>query len=221
MSEGTLKSPESSKGDTAHALAKAGIAAIPIIGGSAAEVFRLVVEPPLVRRREEWMKEVGERLVALEGQGLNLQELQNDDRFISAVMHATHIAIRTHEETKLEALRNAIDNVAQGQSPEEALQHSFLDTVDALSELHIRILRIFENPTPPPNLGMGGLSHVLEHNIPELRGRREVYDQLWRDLYFRGLVAIDGLHSTMSGRGLAERRTTKLGDMFLEFISSS
>jgi len=56
--------------------------------------------------------------------------------------------------------------------------------------------------------------------MPELRSRRALYDQFWRDLYMRGLVNTEGLNVTMSGAGLAEKRTTALGDQFLWFISS-
>jgi hypothetical protein len=66
---------------------------------------------------------------------------------------------------------------------------------------------------------MGGLGNVLEHNIPEMAGRKNLYDQLWKDLYINGLVNTDGLHTMMTGQGLAQKRTTKLGDAFLRFIS--
>ena len=93
--------------------------------------------------------------------------------------------------------------------------------MDQLSEMHLRILKVFSPPESPPGLSMGGLGNVLEHDIPELRGRRELYDQLWRDLYGRGLVNTDGLHVTMSGNGLIQRRTTGLGEALLQLIASA
>jgi hypothetical protein len=221
MAGDKLRVPASSKGDVAHAIAKAGLSAIPIIGGPAAELFQLVVQPPLERRRQAWMAEIGEKLKELEANGLDLKKLQNNEGFISTLMHASQLALRTHQKEKIAALRNAIVRVAKGQSPEEAVQHMFLDFIDSLSELHIRILRIFQSPTPPPNISMGGLSSVLEHNMPQLQGRRDIYDQFWKDLYSRGLVNTDGLHTTMSGSGLGQKRTTNLGDQFLKFISES
>ena len=101
------------------------------------------------------------------------------------------------------------------------MQHLFLNFVDTLTELHIQILKLFQAPTPPPNMSMGGLSNVLEHNMPQLRARRDLYDQLWKDLYTRGLVNTEGMHTTMTGRGLEEKRTTGLGDAFLGFISEA
>lgn len=221
MIEDKFQPPKKTKGDAAYAIAKAGLSAVPVIGGPAAELFQNVIQPPLEKRRVEWMQEVGEKLRELEENGLNIEELQENEEFVSAVMHASQIALRTHQNEKLQALRNAILNVAKGQALEEALQNVFLNLIDSFTELHLRILKLFQNPEPLPNLSMGSLSNVLEHNIPELRGRRELYDQIWKDLYSRGLVNTDGLHVTMTGQGLKQKRTTEIGDAFLQFIEES
>jgi hypothetical protein len=221
MADDKLQVPKRSKGDVVHAVAKAGLSAIPVVGGPAAELFQNVIQPPLEKRRGEWMAQVGEKLRELEAAGLKLEDLQKNEEFVSAVMHASQIALRTHQEAKLAALHNAIVNVAKGQAPEEAVQHVFLNLVDSFTELHLRILKVFQAPTTPPNMSTGGLSNVLEHNIPELRGKRELYDQLWKDLYSRGLVNTRGLHATMSGHGLGQKRTTGIGDAFLKFIEES
>ena len=218
MPDDKLQAPKRTKGDVAHTIAKAGLSAIPIVGGPAVELFQNVIQPPLEKRRSEWMVQVGEKLQELEAAGLKLEDLQTNDEFVSAVMHASQIALRTHQTAKLDALRNAILNIMKGQAPEEALQNVFLNLVDSFTELHLRILKVFQAPSTQPNMSMGGLSSVLEHNIPELRGRRELYDQLWKDLYTRGLVNTDGLHVTMTGHGLGQKRTTGIGDAFLKFI---
>ena len=218
MANDKLQVPKRTKGDVAHALTKTGFSAIPVLGGPAAELFQNVIQPPLEKRRAEWMTQVGEKLQELEDKGFKLEELQQNKEFVSAVMHASQIALRSHQAAKLDALRNAILNVAIGQAPEEALQNVFLNLVDSFTELHFRILKVFQVPSHPPKMSMGSLSLVLEHNIPELRGKRELYDQLWKDLYSRGLVNTDGLHVTMTGSGLAEKRTSGIGDALLKFI---
>ena len=218
MADDKLKVPAQSKGDAAHAIAKAGLSAIPVVGGPAVELFQYIIQPPLEKRRGEWMAQVGEKLQELEANGLKLDELQNNEEFVSAVMHALQIALRTHQVAKLDALRNAIMNVAKGQAPDEALQNVFLNLIDSFTELHLRILKVFQAPSPPPSMSTGGLGSVLEHNIPELRSNRELYDQLWKDLYSRGLVNTDHLRETMTRHGLGQKRTTGIGDAFLKFI---
>lgn len=208
-----------SAGDVAHAVAKAGLSAIPVVGGPAVELFQFIVQPPLEKRREQWMREVGKRLQDIERNGFDITTLQDNAQFISAVMQASQAALRTHKGEKLDALRNAIVNVALGRSPDETVQHMLLSFVDELSEMHLQVLKVFHEPEPPPGLSMGGLSNVLEHNIPRLRGQRDLYDQLWRDLYLRGLVNTENLHVTISGSGLAQSRTTNLGGALLALIA--
>lgn len=109
--------PEPSKGDPLHALAKAGISLLPIAGGPAVELFQCLSQPPLEKRRVAWMGQVGEKLRELEERGLDLSTLQGNERFITAVMQASAAAIRTHQQAKLDALRNAIVNIAWVSQP--------------------------------------------------------------------------------------------------------
>ena len=218
MASDKLETPKASKGDVAHAIAKAGLSAVPVIGGPAVELFQHLVQPPLERRRQEWMALVGEKLEELEDRGIDIEKLGQSEEFISAVMHASQIALRTHQEEKREALRNAVFNIASGQSPGEALEHMFFDWIDSFSLLHLQILKLFQAPVPPPGMGTGGLSSVLEYNMPQLKEHRHTYGQVWKDLYSRGLVDTEGMNTTMSVQGLSTKRTSEIGDAFLSFI---
>lgn len=214
-----IEPPKQSKGDAAHALAMVGLSAIPVIGGPAAELFQHLVQPPLERRRIEWMAYVGERLAELEQRGVDIQQLSENEEFVSAVLQASQLAVRTHRQEKREALRNALFNIAFGKAPEESVQQIFLDCIDSFSELHIQLLRFFQQPPASVNLMMGALSSVIEQGMPKLRGKEQIYGPVWNDLAARSLVSNVGLHVMMTGHGLAEKRTTPLGDAFLEFIS--
>lgn len=220
MTDDDMKLPKASSRDTAHTLVRAGISAIPVLGGPAAELFNHVIQPPLEKRRVEWMNAVAERISRLEKEnGLDIDSLKDNDEFISAVMYASTLAIRTHNESKLNALRNAISNIAQGRAPDETLQQIYLNLVDSLTELHLRILKVFQSPNVPPGMSMGGLGSVLEHNLPDMRGHKGIYQQMWKDLFARGLLAGDNLNLTMTGSGLSQKQTTPLADGFLQFIS--
>jgi hypothetical protein len=209
-----LSVPKKSAGDLVHAVTKAGLSAIPVVGGPAVELFQLVLQPPLEKRREAWMARVGDAIAKLEADGLQLESLRENEEFVSVVMQASQIAIRTHQEEKLEMLRNAVVNVATGQTTDEALHTMFLNFVDVFTVWHVRILQLFQSPPAPPGIVTGGLSHVLENSFPELRGQREFYDSVWRELFQRSLVNTEHLHVTMSGAGLAEKRTRDLATSF-------
>lgn len=164
------------------------------------------------------MEEIADGLRDLEKKGLRLEDLRSNEQFISAVMHASQIALRTHQEEKRHALRNAVLNIATGQSPDEMLQQVFLNLIDLFTEWHLRILKLFQAPPPVPGLVTGGSADVLEHAFPQLKGQREFYDPIWRDLFFRNLVGSESLHVMATATGLTQKRTTTLGDKFLAFV---
>jgi len=220
--------PKSSGGDAAHAMARAGLGTIPVVGAAATELFTAIVTPPLEKRRNEWMLKVGEALKKLEEQkGIKLDELKNNDAFIDIVMHASQAAIRNSQEEKLQALRNAVLNSALPNPPEESIQQMFINFVDTLTSWHLKLLDLVKDPEvwakrhghTFPNLMAGGFSTIIESAFPELRGRRDFYDQLGKDLTYRGLASTDNFHVTTTGRALTQKRTTGMGDSFMKFIS--
>lgn len=221
------ETPKSNCGDVAYAIVKAGLGSIPVAGAAAAELLGLVVAAPLERRRNQWMAEVGEALRQLEERkGFDIESLRDNDQFIDAAVEATQIAIRTSNAEKKEALRNALLNAALPNPPEETVQKMFLSFIDTLTVWHIKLLGLFDSPprfieknnVRFGNTTMGSMSHLLEAAFPELRGKRDLYDLVWKDLYSRALVNTDGLHTMMTGGGIIAQRTTALGRDFIAFI---
>ena len=217
----TPQVPQPAAGDAAHALAKAVLSTVPVVGGPAVELFQFLIQPPIERRRAKWMAQVGEKLAQLHAAGLNLQSLQSNEQFVSATLHATQIALRTHVDEKLTALRNALANVASGQAPPDAEQHYFFELVDSLTELHIQILKVAHAPAIPAGFSRARFNMVLEFSIRSLHGRRDLAAQFWRDLHVRGLVKIERIDEDLSIPSLANKRTTELGDQFLRFIGGT
>jgi hypothetical protein len=219
--------PQPDKRDTAYALARAGLSSVPYVGGVAVEVFQLLLASPLEKRRQDWMEDVGAALRDLEeNRGIRVEDLQSNDAFIDTVLKASQIAFRSSQQAKRQALRNAVLNAGLPNPPEEALQQMFLDFIDTFTAWHLRLLKLFHNvwkwgkihDHEFPKMMAGSLAKILESAYPELRGNRDFYDQVWTDLHQRGLVNMEGLHTTMSEQGLKARRTSELGARFLKFI---
>lgn len=227
MANDDLDVPQPTSGDTAHAVARSGLGAIPIAGTAAVEVLNAIVTPPLERRRTEWMQNVGECLRRLEEEkGINLEELRDNDTFIDVATQVTLAAIRTSKREKLDCLRNALLNSVLPDPPDEAYQNLFINFVETFSVWHIKILDLFCGPeawaqknNTAFNVGMGGLGTIIENAFPEMQGRRQLYDQIGKDLAYRGLAGTDNLHVTMTGHGLLQKRSTQLGDEFIKFVS--
>jgi len=224
------KDLEMSVGDYAHAGVRAGLSTAPFLGGPLAEFFSVVVAPPLEKRRTAWLVEIFSRLKMLEEkvEGFKIENLAQNEVFISTLLYATQAAMRTHQDEKLAALRNAVINSAIRSSIDENLQLMFLNLVDRYTQWHLILLHFLDDPRQYgvrnkisyPSWSMGGTSALLEFAMPELKGKREFYDQIVKELYSDGLLNSDTfLHTTMTDQGMFASRTTAIGKQFLAFIS--
>jgi hypothetical protein len=224
--------PKAGGKDVAHLAVRVVLSSIPGIGGAAKEIFNTVIAPPLAKRQTQWIESIASRLMELEEKvnDFKIEELSNNSNFISVVLYATQIAIRSHQEEKLEALHNAVLNVALSSLVQEDLQHIFLNFVDEFTPWHLKVLKYLDNPDgwfknnkkTHPNIYMGGPILIMNNAFPELEKDPEFAHQLIRDLNARGLISADitTMNTMMSQSGMYSPRTTPLGKQFLDFIVS-
>lgn len=221
--EDPLQVPVPTGKDALYAAGRGLLGIIPGAGSPAQEIFAWLLREPIERRRDEWMKEVGERLRWLEeNRGIDFESLRNSSAFVDTVMQATHIAMRNWQADKRAALRNAISNSALPGAPEESLRQMFLHWIDQFTPWHLLILTLFHEPRKAwkgDSHMTCALSHVLETVYPELKGKRDLYDQIWRELKSAGLVTTDSLHGMMTPNGTLQRRTSDIGKKFILFIA--
>jgi hypothetical protein len=176
MEEDITKAPKASRLDAAYHAVKivlgaagqvAGVALGVPVSVPASDFLAALLDPPVSKQKDDWVRLIAERLVVLEEKAgeLNLEDLQRNERFVSAVLQATNIAMRTHHREKLEALANAVMRMAApaaagGESPsesaetessepsassssssaEEATSHIFMHLVDRLTPAHMSLL---------------------------------------------------------------------------------
>lgn len=218
--------PEPTEADTALALARAGIAAIPGIGGPINQLLPLVLAPAVARRRDEWLKELADDLDQLEQkvEGFKVEELANNEAFVSATIQATRIAIGTHQREKREYLRNALLNIAKGITSDEIKQQFFLNAIEAFAPVHIKALNVIwrggglkigwdENSIPIMQRTYGAAIGIL---APEVKGQTSLIGAVLADLKNRGF-------SNLGGPDLAYPQgetITNLGIEFLNFVRS-
>lgn len=221
--------PKASAGDVAHAAVKATVGSVPYVGSAAAEAFQLIFGPPIEKRRNEWMEDVAEAIRNLEAAGKTVAEdLASNPAFIDTMMQASQAAVRTSQQEKRKALRNAVVNSALPDAPDETRQQIFINFVDTLTAWHLRILRLFADPRawyasvnrqPPQWHITGSLSQLLTDAYPELRNEDRLCEKMWKDLYEAGLLNSSGFKTMMSGSGPLEPRATELGNQLLKFIA--
>jgi hypothetical protein len=103
--------PEPNELDSAYTIFRAAVAGVPLIGDAAVELLLHVIAPPLARRQQEWCADVAEAIRRLESdRGVRPEQLRENAAFIDAVLAATQAAVRTSQQEKREALRNAVVN---------------------------------------------------------------------------------------------------------------
>lgn len=71
---------------------------------------------------------------------------QNNEQAISTILTASPLALKTHNKTKLEALRNIVINAVLHPDYEEYKFQMFLSFIDEFTEWHIRLLEYFSDP---------------------------------------------------------------------------
>jgi len=141
--------------------------------GSVASELWALLGPPVVQRRDDWLIDLERRLRELEGQvkGFRFDDLGQNQQFVSAALVATQAALRTHQQEKLSALKNAVANVALGNEQDADRQQQFLALVDRFTATHLVLLHFFKDPA-----GYCKAEGKAVPNVPLSPQKLKVYD---------------------------------------------
>lgn len=143
-----LEQPKINRNDIAYTVIKSVLSSVPIVGGSSAEIFAAIIVPPIEKRKEQWINNIVKKLQEIEEklENFKVENLAQNEIFITTLLQATSIAIRNHHREKLECLKNAVLNSALPETIETDLQLMFLKLVDELTVSHISLLAFLNNP---------------------------------------------------------------------------
>ncbi len=138
-------------GDYGYALINAGASTgISIIFPPFAPIFSalfgtVILPPPISKRLNDFLSEVTEELKELEQkvENFKIEDLAKNESFLTTLIHAYELVIRTHQEEKLEALRNAVLNSALPNAPEDDIKIIFLKLIESFTVTHIKLLKFF------------------------------------------------------------------------------
>ncbi|WP_425613801.1 hypothetical protein NA78x_003645 [Anatilimnocola sp. NA78] len=142
-----LEPPTETALDHGHKVMKLGVSLIPYAGGPASEILSWIIEAPIQKRLHEWRMSIGEEILRIHNrQESFIDDLQNNPNFIDTVLQASQAALRTSQQEKREALKNAVLNTALPNSPDEWERTMFIHYVESLSVWHLRLLRLLSEP---------------------------------------------------------------------------
>ena len=219
------------KDEIEYKLVKSSLGIVPGAGPFLAEFLEIVVKPPYQKRMEEWMGIVSEDIKRLEEKinNFNLEDLKENDVFISTLFHTTRVVINNHQREKIEALRNAVLNSASSTPIEEDLQLMFLNFIDVFTTWHLKILKFLDSPEKwvdkfdviYPNWSEASPLNILFKAFPQLDDKRYFFNQVISDLISKGLLYKENINKIMKKPAfLKTSHTTDFGRQFIQFITS-
>jgi hypothetical protein len=222
--DGLYKIAKISTGLTAAAASF--LTSIPGLSVLATELFSLAIMPPVEKRRIEFLNRIAEDLQDLK---YNFQNLSQNEIFVTALLQGIQIAIRNHQQQKLDALRNAIINTAKPLFADDNFTLMFLNWIDIFTPWHLRLLEeinkgdiIFgtlENPRQ--EIINDSLLEQITSGFPESEFDPDLVRQALEDLRSRGLVKVDLVSQTQYGEFPSKVRLVVLGKKFLEFVTNN
>jgi len=218
--------------ETGHTIVRAALSTVPVVGGALVEAFCALLEPPMQRRRTVWMVQVSEAINdLLDGGAISANDLQQNDVFLTTVASASQIALRNHQQEKIEFLKAAVINSAMNPALDESMQQFLLDLIDSLTVYHTKVLMLFDDPVAyceKRNIATAHFAtnqNYTRHTIlalvfPELAKDSFFCNQIWNDLTQKGLLRADRtLNNIAQGESILFGCSSPLGSKYIDYIS--
>lgn len=219
--------PQPDDGDTLRAAIEKGIEQVPVAGSITNFIVSRFWVPSASRRLEGWLKEFADDFDK-HCEGCKMENLVNDEAFISASIRAARIVVGTHQEEKRQCLRNALLNIAMGKGPDEGLQQIFLNAVEEFTSAHINVLNVlWRGPSllmaqdrwhPMRNSDVTNYRQAIEALAPELKGQDDLLRYIITDLRNWGMTNMGGPADPFPAGG--SQAITNMGVRFLQFVLS-
>lgn len=154
-----------------------------------------------------------------------LEELLENEVFMSALVRATLIAAGTNQDEKRRFLRNALINIATGSAPDEDIQQIYLSAIEAFTPTHVQILEVMWNGFQ--RLRQQGIDtsatavsqfrtygSLIEKLLPRLRGQQDLVQAAMSDLANRGFTKARAVDAVIQHPSI-----TNFGGRFLQFVT--
>jgi hypothetical protein len=178
---------DSNNSDKNYNATKALISSVPAIGSLAVGFIDSYILPPATQRLHMFLKILVQELVEIKSkiESVNFE----NPVFQTTFIQACGIAVRTHKEQKLEALRNVVLNSSIPRSFEDDVLEIFLNLIDGFTPLHISTLK---------HLHYLDRYAVEELNtyFPMVEENKDLYNQILKDLADRGLISLREIYIT-------------------------
>lgn len=219
--------PQAGLRDYAREGMEAGIAAIPIVGGTLEVLVASVITPSLAKRRERWIQKLAELVSELQAKvdGFDVTSLIGDEVFVTAVVDASRIAMGTHLDEKLNYLKHCLAHMAIDDDRDDFMDLQLIRFVELLSPEHFLILQYLASPAAwfdakqieRPDLYAGSPGHLMDAAKLPVNGPS--LEIVLRDLSSYALANTQPIRTVMTGNGAWQGLITELGRLLLNFVT--
>lgn len=180
--------------DKLFGMTKAGVNLIPTYGGAISETLSTWFSSPVEKRRQKWNEELVQIITELQEERNNLEKLFENEMFITTVLRATEIAIKSHQDEKIQYLKSIVINSVLLTDMDDTKKMLYLEIIGSYTPLHIILLNYMDNPKKkleklPNNQKFSCLySDFIFECIPELENDEIILKKLQKDLFNDGLI---------------------------------
>ena len=205
---------------------------VPVVGGAIADLSRGMLARKAEERQNEFNTLVATEVAKISERvnELTPEAILESDEFMAAYSAASRVAAESDSKAKRARLARALSKMGPWENISRDRRARFFTLVMRYSDLHVFLLRYFRDPPAwlrqnapkwqPGRYMMAGIETVLGEHV--FRGERD-----WKETIqpILGEITADGLGqvplgTTMSEDGTVQKRTSSLGDQFLDFIGA-
>jgi hypothetical protein len=178
---------ESDNSDKNYNMVKGFVNSLSPVGSLLGGFFESYIVSPATKRSYKFLEILVRELEVLKSK-IELVDFESPV-FQTTFMQACQIAVRTHKEQKLEALRNIVLNSSIPTSLEDDVLAMFLNWIDGFTALHISTLKHLHY------LDRYALEELYTY-FPMLEQNRTIYNQVLKDLADRSLISLTENYTT-------------------------
>ena len=206
------------------------ISAIPGVGGPIANVINEVLISSWQERREAFEKEMKSKFEKLDSRFE--EKIRESKNLASIFVHVSKEAMDDVEENKIHLYANTIINSIKSESFSDTKIHIFLNILSMMTNAHIDLLKRLSNTISKKNCdcfqrSVQSRMPATEEKTVELYfsdfEQKQIIQILVNDLYQSRLITsntfLSGNDAPLGINTQLEKKTTDLGDEFLDFIS--
>lgn len=199
-----------------------------VVGPFVVEIIQQLLKKPMQKRTVDWMQEVTDAInqIASQQENFTPSKLAENEDFVSILLRASDLAVKTHQSEKRTFFKNAIISSGMPKPPSLDKQMFFLRTIDELSLNQILVLSFYDDPRGwltkrninRPEYHSAPRSAILVHAYPGLANDAYLNELIFSELQRRNLLGdmtLGAFYDT-----IYDSVTTSLGKEFLLYIKA-